>query len=99
MRTRLQDAAVGDWFAAGTREDCFEIVAIDHEAAEIAVQYYDGTIGEIDFSSWLLLEARAIQTPKDSAGAFDTDHDDLDGAPTPLLSRGDVVDNLDQLLY
>lgn len=99
MRTRLQDATVGDWFATGTRDDCFEIVAIDNEEAEVAIQYYDGTVEEVDFVNWPLMEARTINPPKDWAGAFDNEHDDYDNEPVSLISMSDVVDNLDQLLY
>lgn len=99
MGTRLQDAAVGDWFATPLRGDCFEIVAMDNEAASVAIQHYDGTIEEIEFASWPQLEAQYIAPPEDWAGAFDTAREDTGDEPPPMLSMSDVYDNLDQLLY
>lgn len=99
MGTRLQNAAIGDWFATAPRGECFEIVAIDNEAGSVAIQYYDGTVEDIEFAYWPQLEARYTEPPDDWAGAFDTAREDLGDEPPAMRSMSDVVDNLDQLLY
>lgn len=99
MPTRLQEAAVGDWFTTPLREERFEIVAIDNDAATIEIQYYDGTVEEIDFESWPQLEAEAIDQPEDWTGAFDADREDLGDETAPMLSLSDPYDDIDQLLY
>lgn len=99
MGTRLKDTAIGDWFATAPEGDCFEIVAMDNKEASLAVQYYDGTVEEIDFANWPQLEAESIDPPEDWAGAFDAGREDLGDEPPPMLSMSDVVDNLDRLLY
>ena len=99
MPTPLESTAVGDWFTTSLREERFEIVAIDGDAATVAIQYYDGTVEEIDFESWPQLEAEAIDQPEDWTGAFDADREDLGDEPTPMLSMSDAYDNIERLLY
>ena len=42
---------VGQWYRGGTNE-LFEVVAIDDKDETIEVQYFDGTVTEIDFDAW-----------------------------------------------
>lgn len=99
MAARLEDAEVGDWFTSMPSGVSFEIVAIDREADSVAIQYFDGTLEEIDVASWPELEPRAVAPPEDWTGAFDATKEDLGGDPVPpLLSRSDVYDNLERLL-
>ena len=42
---------IGDWYESVGSDD-FEIVAIDEEEAALEIQYFDGSVEEIDFDSW-----------------------------------------------
>ena len=42
---------VGEWYRGGTNE-LFEVVAIDDQDQTIEIQYFDGTVAEMDFDSW-----------------------------------------------
>ncbi len=42
---------VGEWYRGGTNE-LFEVVAIDAQDQTIEIQYFDGTVAEMDFDSW-----------------------------------------------
>src|SRR3977135_2867271 len=42
---------VGQWYRGGTNE-LFEVVAIDDQDQTIEIQYFDGTVTEVDFDSW-----------------------------------------------
>ena len=42
---------VGQWYRGGTNE-LFEVVAIDDQDETIEIQYFDGTVTEIEFDSW-----------------------------------------------
>ena len=42
---------VGEWYRGGTNE-LFEVVAIDDQDETIEIQYFDGTVAEMDFDSW-----------------------------------------------
>ncbi len=71
---------VGEWYRGGTNE-LFEVVAIDHQDASIEIQYFDGTVAEMDFDSWNenlrdeLIEA--ADAPEDFSGAIDVGAEDL----------------------
>ena len=72
---------VGQWYRGGTNE-LFEVVAIDDEDETIEIQYFDGTVTEIEFDSWneqLLDELiDAADAPEDWSGAVDVEAEDLD---------------------
>src|ERR1700753_1704333 len=72
---------VGQWYRGGT-DELFEIVGIDHQDQTIEIQYFDGTVTEMDFDSWNeqsmdeLIEA--ADAPEDWSGAVDVEAEDLD---------------------
>jgi len=72
---------VGQWYRGGTNE-LFEVVAIDDEDETIEIQYFDGTVTEVEFDSWneqLLDELIDIaDAPEDWSGAIDVEAEDLD---------------------
>ena len=71
---------VGEWYRGGTNE-LFEVVAIDAQDQTIEIQYFDGTVEEMDFESWNenlwddLIEA--ADAPEDWSGAIDVEAEDL----------------------
>lgn len=75
---------VGQWYR-GDSDDIFEVVAIDEEDQTIEVQFFDGTVTEMDFDAWndqvlegLLVTAGA---PEDWSGSVDVVAEDLDREP------------------
>jgi hypothetical protein len=72
---------VGQWYRGATNE-LFEVVAIDDQDETIEIQYFDGTVTEIEFDSWneqLLDELiDAADAPEDWSGAVDVEAEDLD---------------------
>src|ERR1700735_2869715 len=72
---------VGQWYRGATNE-LFEVVAIDDQDETIEVQYFDGTVTEIEFDSWneqLLDELiDSADAPEDWSGAVDVEAEDLD---------------------
>jgi hypothetical protein len=72
---------VGQWYRDGTNQ-LFEVVAIDDQDETIEIQYFDGSVTEIDFDNWNeqlrddLLEA--ADAPEDWSGAVDVEAEDLD---------------------
>lgn len=78
---------VGQWYRGGTNE-LFEIVAIDHEDQTIEVQYFDGTVTEMDFDSWNeslqdgLIDA--ADPPEDWSGSVDVEAEDLGREPEDI---------------
>ena len=74
---------VGEWYRGGTNQ-LFEVVAIDDQDGTIEIQYFDGSVTEIDFEAWdeqlreELIEA--ANPPEDWSGAVDVEVEDLDRA-------------------
>ena len=82
---------VGQWYRGGTNE-LFEVVAIDDEDETIEIQYFDGTVTEIEFDAWneqLLDELiDAADAPEDWSGAIDVEASDGTKAH---LATGDMA--------
>ena len=72
---------VGQWYRGVTNE-LFEVVAIDDGDATIEIQYFDGTVTEMDFESWNeQLRDRTLDSAdasEDWSGAVDVEIEDLD---------------------
>jgi hypothetical protein len=76
--------SVGQWYR-GTTNELFEVVAIDEEDQTIEVQYFDGSITEMDFDSWneqlLDNDIEAADAPEDWTGSIDIDRGERDLEP------------------
>jgi hypothetical protein len=75
---------VGQWYR-GTTNELFEVVAIDHEDQTIEVQYFDGSITEMEFDSWneqlIDNDIENADAPEDWTGSIDIDSEDRDLEP------------------
>jgi hypothetical protein len=75
---------VGQWYR-GTTNELFEVVAIDHEDQTIEVQYFDGSITEMEFDSWneqlIDNDIENADAPEDWTGSIDIDNEELDLEP------------------
>jgi hypothetical protein len=74
MAEWLKEVSVGDWYRA--QGDAFEIVGVDAKTEIVLVQYFDGTLEEYDFDSWVELSARPCAPPEDYSGALDIERED-----------------------
>jgi hypothetical protein len=78
---KLVKSIVGEWYRGATNE-LFEVVAIDDHDETIEIQFFDGTVAEVDFESWNehqlddLIEV--ADAPEDWSGAVDVEAEDLD---------------------
>ena len=88
---------VGSWYR---RLDgrLFEVVAIDEAAGTVEMQYFDGTIGEVEQDAWHQMELEAAAAPEDWSGSVDMDMDDRSEL-NELTSQGwqDPLEFVDQL--
>ena len=79
--------AIGTWFRKpnGT---LLEVVAVDEEDSTIEIQWFDGTLDEIDLDAWseqLLVE---VPAPDDWSGSVDMDPDDYVDPKSENMPRG-----------
>lgn len=66
---------IGDWYQTVSGES-FEIVAYDIELGLVEIQYFDGTVEEIDMDSWYDQVFIAIEPPEDWSGSLDIERQD-----------------------
>lgn len=79
-----QDPSIGQWYRVQGGES-FEVVAIDDDDGTVEVQYFDGTVEELDLEDWEAQRANGdieeAEAPEDWSGSVDVEGDD--DAPTP----------------
>lgn len=66
---------IGDWYRTATG-DAFEIVAYDEDDQTVELQYFDGTVEELDLDSWYELDIEITEPPEDWSGSMDIERDD-----------------------
>ena len=72
---------IGQWYRGATNE-LFEVVALDDQDETIEIQFFDGTVTEMDLDTWnqqvhdQVLDA--ADAPEDWSGAIDIESADLD---------------------
>ncbi len=66
---------IGDWYRTATGET-FEIVAYDEDDQTVELQYFDGTVEELDLDSWHELDIEITEPPEDWSGSMDIERDD-----------------------
>jgi len=93
---------IGSWFRR-PGGDSFEVVAIDPDDRTIEIQYFDGTIEELELDEWLEDQIEASEPPEDWTGSVDVEPEDTEneyeaepgasgawGDPLQSLDRGEV---------
>lgn len=88
---------IGDWYRTVTGDN-FEIVALDADDGTLEIQYFDGTVEELDVDTWYDLNIDAIEPPEDWSGSLDIERDDYGVDLESLNSdnRGNPLDSLDR---
>jgi len=87
---------VGDWYRL-SGGDLFEIVAIDDDEGTIDIQYFDGTVEEMDREDWdAQWEEGALQAaeaPEDWTGSVDVEAADEDGRGSESRGSENINDD------
>jgi hypothetical protein len=92
---------IGKWYAR-PGGDSFEIVAFDRDDGTIEIQYFDGTIEEIDVDDWFEEQIMHAEPPEDWTGSVDVEPEDYEnefdsepgagaaGRPLDVIDRREV---------
>jgi hypothetical protein len=84
---------IGDWYRSSGGA-LFEVVAVDDDDGTIEIQYFDGTVEEMDIEDWdSQWEDGALESaeaPEDWSGSVDVESGDDEGRGTD--SRGEDRD-------
>lgn len=94
---------VGSWYRQSSGQS-FEVVAYDVDDGSIEIQYFDGTVEEMDIDDWAAQweegTLEGVEAPEDWTGSVDVEPEELgnsvesfDDARTPRASSG--LDGLD----
>jgi hypothetical protein len=67
--------AVGDWYR-NANGDNFEVVALDEADATVEIQYFDGSVEEVELENWNELAIEPIEPPEDWSGSLDIERSD-----------------------
>ena len=74
--------SIGDWYRLNGN-DSFEIVAVDEDDGTIDIQYFDGTLEEMDVEDWEAHWSDGVlevaEAPEDWSGSVDIERGDTDG--------------------
>jgi len=68
---------VGNWYKRPGRA-IFEVVAVDDAARTVELQFYDGTVDELDREAWDTAFLQDIEPPEDYSGSMDLQADDYE---------------------
>ncbi len=67
---------IGNWYQSASSL-LFKVVAIDEHDDTIEIQYFDGTIGELEMDLWESIAPEQLDAPDDWSGPFDDIDDDV----------------------
>ncbi len=72
---REQEPRIGDWYRSD-RGESFEVVALDEADQTLEIQYFDGTLEEVELDTWNELSAEPVEPPEDWSGSYDIQRED-----------------------
>ena len=83
---------IGNWYRI-QGSDSFEVVAFDEDDGTIELQYFDGTVEEMDLDDWQAVSEggalEEIEAPEDWTGSVDVDPEEDDQRGTAGYERED----------
>jgi len=79
--------AIGRWYRRANGQ-IFEVVAVDEDDATVELQFFDGTIDEVDLETWDNLRIIRVAAPEDWSGSVDMDPEDFSGKDDGQLPGG-----------
>ena len=78
---------IGQWFRRPNGA-LLEVVAVDEGDSTIEVQFFDGTIDEIEVEAWREQFLVEVSAPEDWSGSVDMDPEDYKGTAKDEMPRG-----------
>jgi hypothetical protein len=87
--------SIGDWYQK-PGGDLFEVVALDDADGTIEIQYFDGTVEEVESEGWYDMGCLPAEAPEDYSGSLDITREDY-AARVEVAGHKDWDDPLDFL--
>ncbi len=95
--------SIGEWYRR-SGGDSFEVVAVDDDDGTIEIQYFDGTVEEMDVEDWVAQwedgTLEAAEAPEDWSGSVDVESVDKEDRSSDSVSeerdlRASSLDGID----
>ena len=95
--------SIGEWYRR-SGGDSFEVVAVDDDDGTIEIQYFDGTVEEMDVEDWVAQwedgALEAGEAPEDWSGSVDVESVDKEDRSSDSVSeerdlRASSLDGID----
>ncbi len=83
----VANPVVGHWYRH-SNGNLFEVVALDEDDSTVELQYFDGTIDELDLDAWQRLLIETVGAPEDWSGSVDMDPEDFSGSDSGEIPQG-----------
>ena len=84
--------SIGNWYRLQGSES-FEVVAFDEDDGTIELQYFDGTVEEMDLVDWNAAkeggQLEAVEAPEDWTGSVDVDPEEDDSGSATSYGNDD----------
>ncbi|HXY76056.1 MAG TPA: DUF6763 family protein [Steroidobacteraceae bacterium] len=81
---------IGDWYRQSGGA-LFEVVARDDDDGTVEIQYFDGTVEEMDIEDWEMQweegALEAAEAPEDWSGSVDVEVNDDEGRTSDTLAE------------
>jgi len=68
---------IDQWYKDRDGDELFKVVAKSLSNDYIEIQYFSGSIEELDFDTWFSLHLDTMPDPEDSSGPFELSQEDL----------------------
>lgn len=66
---------IGDWYR-NIDGDTYEVVAIDEDDGTVEIQFFDGSVEELDLDTWFESVLEPVEPPEDWSGSLDIERED-----------------------
>jgi hypothetical protein len=76
---------IGQWYSMPDGE-LFKVVALDTVGNSIEIQYFDGTVEELESGDWTELWVKRVAAPEDWSGSVDVSREDIGNNDDGMLS-------------
>jgi len=97
MMSNEIDPIVDNWYQHLDKGQRFYVVAVNDDDGTIEVQYFDGTVEEIDLDAWPTLDIEPAEEPENWSGSVDVAEPDDLGEDVTDTSQGDWEAPLEEL--
>ena len=91
------DPRVDQWYMHLDKGQRFIVAAIDEQAGNIEIQYFDGSLDEFTQDEWYELDIELSEAPENWSGALDIDEQDDLGTEVTDTSKEDWSEPLEEI--